>query len=425
MNVLMEVILKLTWEVLINGSAYWMWETAFHPLRRLLSFTMCGQCMDPPAKPEPSYSDHEASLQRYTSVAMKKARLVRRASRVEYVENTADLTERFSSQSATPPVKLPALQQEEYVAMNVGKEVWLISSPHAVLEIYMAPQQEEFVGRSVGLPVELSRCWSRILEARLGTGTIYKTEEGSAVVVVGQVVFVSIVGCYTTGTIRGYVAGGICGERCGSQGKVSILNSYSAGVVDSAVGSGGICGGSCAADEGFVNITDCYSAAFISAEAHSYDVGGIIGRDGGEDDNPDRPGTVEIRHCVFHATKDGVSHPERMIGSSKDSTYQYINHGNTANISEITGRLYCTEGHCWDSRVWSATTEGLPRLVFQSESDKTPTSAPVASPSSPHSLSASPSPWPSRSASVKERTILELQVPQRVVTSKKKTRRNQ
>ena len=83
---------------------------------------------------------------------------------------------------------------------------------------------------------------------------------------------VQIFQCHSTGDIVGPLAGGICGTRTGDNGHVVITHSYFTGKIGGSQ-CGGICGGATGPDGGLVKIEQCYTEGEIS----EWGSGGISG----------------------------------------------------------------------------------------------------------------------------------------------------
>ena len=156
---------------------------------------------------------------------------------------------------------------------------------------------------------------------------------------------------YTTGNIIGKRSGGICGWGTGDDdGKVKIANCYSTGAIsgdgrgDSGY-SGGICRHNTGMKGGAVIIKNVYASGHINRSAETAGIIAHINEDAEE---------VKIKNSVHNG--------DPIIGHGEcENAVQIV--GTTKNLSSVTGKVYCVNGHCWnDETAWKAVPGCLPIL---------------------------------------------------------------
>ena len=124
--------------------------------------------------------------------------------------------------------------------------------------------------------IRITNCWSSG-EIR---GDVAGGIAGREVGINGNGYTVNITNCHSTGDIGGSMSGGICGHLAGQfNGRVTITHSYSTGTI---IGyrSGGICGHGAGHTHGVVDISHCYTLGEIAGDQS----GGIAGARAGETD---------------------------------------------------------------------------------------------------------------------------------------------
>ena len=174
--------------------------------------------------------------------------------------------------------------------------------------------------------------------------------------------FVAIEQCYSEGDISGPYSGGITGRRTGAEsGIVRITDSYSRGDITAENFAGGICGSHTGDDGGTVTVTNVYSSGKIDHK----DAGGIIGEiyeDAKE---------VNITMSVYN---DGP-----IVGRNNADTSSFTRKKNSGNLTDITGKVYCYNGECWNSEsIWQLVENDVP--ILRSPPTSSPRPAPSASP---------------------------------------------
>ena len=208
---------------------------------------------------------------------------------------------------------------------------------------------------------------------------------------------VTISHCYSNGGISGLCSGGICGCKAGNKGIVTIEQCYSVGEI-SGQWSGGITGGTVARNNGRVFINNCFSRGSITG---TFSTGGICGAWMGS-----LNGTVILTNVyssgqVVYGGTGGlmgsiskgaklinitmsVHSGGDMIGWNSHSK-ALIEEKNSANLSDITGTVYCYNGHgeqpeCWDTEtIWQAVGNDFP--ILQGLVPPPPSSTPSPTPS--------------------------------------------
>ena len=162
-------------------------------------------------------------------------------------------------------------------------------------------------GQECSGDIRITNCWSSG-EIR---GGVAGGITGKAVGVSGDRHAVNISHCRSTGDIIGTRSGGICGNTAGSDnGHVTITHSYSTGEVFG-YRSGGICGGAAGHERGEIKIKQCYSLGEISGRQS----GGIVGANAAR-----RDGQVYITNCYSHGNITGSDNAGGICGSDTGST---------------------------------------------------------------------------------------------------------